>query len=140
MRRGKKKPLTQRVPLPPFVFYPAGCLPSCTTFTLNPPTPCYLVNWAALQQDVQARAQVARATERYRKPFNSSRMAVNSISPARLHVRPTWALGTRKRADEIKKNTHPGNITALLLLGVLHNMAIKRLATTLQHYRRQVVH
>ena len=34
---------------------------------------------------------------------------VNSMPPAHLHVRPMWALSTcrRRRAGEIKENTHP---------------------------------
>jgi hypothetical protein len=49
-----------------------------------------------------------------RQPLHSTSMGVNSISPARLHVRPAWTF-TSVRADEldeIKRNTHPRNITA----------------------------
>ena len=50
-----------------------------------------------------------------REPFNSTPMAVNSISSGSPHVRctPMWALSTCGVHGEIKKNTHPKNITAL---------------------------
>ena len=48
-----------------------------------------------------------------RGPFNSTPMGVNSIPPARLHVRPMGVHRTCRWAGEIKKNTHPKKITAL---------------------------
>ena len=47
------------------------------------------------------------------EPFNSTPMGVNSISPGPPHVRPMWALSTCGEPDEIKKNAHPKNTTAL---------------------------
>ena len=51
-----------------------------------------------------------------REPFNSTPMAVNSISPGPPHVRcaPMWALSTCGEPDEIKKNTHPRHTAALV--------------------------
>ena len=51
-----------------------------------------------------------------RAPFNSTPMGVNSISSGSPHVRctPMWALSTCGEPDEIKKNTHPKNITTAL--------------------------
>ena len=40
-------------------------------------------------------------------------MGVNSIPPGSPHVHPMWALGTCGEPNEIKKNTHPKNNTAL---------------------------
>ena len=40
-------------------------------------------------------------------------MGVNSISFGSPHVRPMWALSTCGEPNEIKKNTHPKNSTAL---------------------------
>ena len=50
-----------------------------------------------------------------RTPFNSTPMAVNSIPSGSPHVRctPMWALSTCGEPGEIKKNSHPKNITAL---------------------------
>ena len=48
-----------------------------------------------------------------RGPFTFTPMAVNSISYGSPHVRPMWALSTCGEPDEIKKNTHPKQITAL---------------------------
>jgi len=46
------------------------------------------------------------------EPFNSMPVGVDSISFGLPHVRPMWALSTCGEPDEIKKNTHPKNITA----------------------------
>jgi len=45
------------------------------------------------------------------EPFNFTPMAVNSISSGSPHVRPMGR--TCGEPDEIKKNTHPKNFTAL---------------------------
>ena len=45
--------------------------------------------------------------------FNFNPMGVNSISSGSPHVRPMWALSTCGEPGEIKKSTHPKNITAL---------------------------
>ena len=47
------------------------------------------------------------------EPCNSTPMAVNPISPGSPHVRPMGVHRTCGEADEIKKNTHPENVTAL---------------------------
>ena len=47
----------------------------------------------------------------HRQPFNSTPMAVNSISLGSPHVRPMGR--TCAGPNEIKKNTHPKNITTL---------------------------
>ena len=47
------------------------------------------------------------------EPFNFTPMGVNPISPGSPHVRPTGVHRTCEAPDEIKKNTHPKNITAL---------------------------
>ena len=46
------------------------------------------------------------------EPFNSTPMGVNPISSGSPHVRPMGR--TCGEPDEIKKNTHPKNITALV--------------------------
>ena len=48
-----------------------------------------------------------------REPFNSTPMAANSISSGSPHVRCTPMGRTCGEPDEIKKNTHPKNFTAL---------------------------
>ena len=48
-----------------------------------------------------------------REPFNFTPMGVNPISPGSPHVRPMGVHRTCGGPDEIKKNTHPKNITAL---------------------------
>ena len=48
-------------------------------------------------------------------PFNSTPMAVNSISLGSPHVRPV--VRTCGEPDEIKKNTHPKNTTAFFFVG-----------------------
>ena len=58
------------------------------------------------RQDGRARNVCTR-----REPFNSTPMAVNSISSGSPHVHPMGR--TCGEPDEIKKNTHPKNITAL---------------------------
>ena len=50
-------------------------------------------------------------------------MGVNSISSGSPHVRPTRALSTCGEPDDIKKNTHPKNITALFRVQALPNSA-----------------
>ncbi len=47
-----------------------------------------------------------------REPFNFTPMAVNSISSGSPHVRPMGR--TCGEPDEIKKNTHPKDVTALV--------------------------
>ena len=54
---------------------------------------------------------------------------VNSISSGSPHVRPMWAPSTCGEPDEIKKNTHPKNITALFRDRVhhaLHHVGVRR--------------
>ena len=53
------------------------------------------------------------AGEAYPEPFNFTPMGVNSISPGSPHVRPMGVHRTCGEPDEIKKNTHPENFTAL---------------------------
>ena len=47
------------------------------------------------------------------EPFNFTPVGVNPISPGSPHVRPMGVHRTCGEPDEIKKNTHPKNVTAL---------------------------
>ena len=60
---------------------------------------------------VKGRGEVGEDLQR--EPFNSTPMAVNSISSGSPHVRCTPMGRTCGEPDEIKKNTHPKFFTAL---------------------------
>ena len=71
------------------------------------------VQWASMEPAASTERTAPSSAGTRPEPFSFTPMAVNSISPAHLHVRPMWALSTCRWAGETKKGTHPRNVLPL---------------------------
>ena len=94
----------------------AGCAGVCGDHDCRGGWPCRCARCVCVRRAWRMACTVASTTSSAttglctrREPYNFTPMWVNSVSSARLHVRirctPMWALGTCRRADEIKTNT-----------------------------------
>ena len=104
-----------------------GCRVERTTYATPTGRACRQANGieltaarASLNGSLQANASTTLRVQGTRRgPFNSTPMAVNSISFASSRARPMWALSTyvwcpfTRPPNEIKNSTHPKTFTAL---------------------------